>query len=72
MGLDTTSGEYSSQVEGFLIEGGKLTAPVEGVTVAGKLDDMLMGVDAVDRNVEFRAPFAAPTIRIKQLTIGGS
>jgi len=72
MGLDVVSGEYSAQVEGFLIEGGNLTSPVEGVTVAGKLDDMLMGVDAVDRNVEFRAPFAAPTIRFKQLTIGGA
>lgn len=72
MGLDAVSGEYSAQVEGFLIEQGKLTAPVEGVTVASKLDDMLMGVDAVDRNLEFRAPFAAPTIRIKQLTIGGA
>lgn len=72
MGLDVVSGEYSQQVEGFLIDGGKLGAPVDRVTVAGKLDEMLMGIDAVGRDLEFRSNFAAPTIRFKQLTIGGA
>jgi len=70
-GFDVTAGEYSQQVEGYWIEGGKVTHPVEGVTVAGKLGDMLMGIDAVGRDLDFRSPIASPTIRFKELTIGG-
>jgi len=71
-GLDLAAGEYSQQVEGFWIENGALTQPVEGVTVAGKLDDMLIGIDAVGRDLEFRSNFASPSLRFKELTIGGS
>jgi PmbA protein len=70
-GFDITAGEYSQQVEGFWIESGKLTQPVEGVTVAGKLDEMLLGIDAVGRDLDFRSNIASPTIRFKELTIGG-
>ena len=70
-GFDLASGEYSQQVEGYWIEKGKLTTPVEGVTVAGKLDDMLMGIDAVGRDLEFRSQFSSPSIRFKELTIAG-
>ncbi|HET9251278.1 MAG TPA: TldD/PmbA family protein [Candidatus Eisenbacteria bacterium] len=70
-GFDLTAGEYSQQVEGFWIEGGKIVHPVEGVTVAGKLDEMLLGIDAVGRDLDFRSHIASPTIRFKELTIGG-
>jgi PmbA protein len=62
-GFDITAGEYSQQVEGFWIEGGKRSQPVEGVTVAGKLDEMLLGIDAVGKDLEFRSNIASPTIR---------
>ena len=71
-GFDLASGEYSQQVEGYWIEKGKLTAPVEGVTVAGRLDDMLLGIDSVGRDLEFRSPFASPSLRFKELTIAGA
>jgi PmbA protein len=71
-GFDLAAGEYSQQVEGFWIEKGKLTMPVEGVTVAGKLSDMLLGIDSVGRDLEFKAPVSSPTIRFKELTIAGS
>lgn len=71
-GFDLASGEYSQQVEGAWIEGGKITKPVEGVTVAGKLTDMLTGIDAVGRDLEFRTQIASPSLRFKELTIGGT
>jgi PmbA protein len=71
-GFDLAAGEYSQQVEGNWIEGGKLAQPVEGVTVAGRIDDMLMGIDAVGRDLEFRSNIASPSIRFKELTIAGS
>ncbi|MGH7681286.1 MAG: TldD/PmbA family protein [Candidatus Eiseniibacteriota bacterium] len=71
-GFDIAAGEYSQQVEGAWIEKGKITQPVEGVTVAGKLTDMLTGIDAVGRDLEFRTQIASPTLRFKELTIGGT
>jgi len=70
-GVDTISGEYSQQVEGQWIEKGRLTKPVEGVTVAGRLDEMLLGIDGVGRDLEFRSNVASPTIRFRALTVAG-
>jgi len=71
-GLDTISGEYSQQVDGQWIEKGAFTKAVEGVTVAGRLDEMLLGITGVGRDLEFRSNVAAPTIRFQALTVGGT
>jgi PmbA protein len=71
-GVDTVSGEYSQQVDGQWIEKGVLSKPVEGVTVAGRLDEMLLGIDGVGRDLEFRSNVVSPTIRFRELTVGGS
>ncbi|HXF59298.1 MAG TPA: TldD/PmbA family protein [Candidatus Saccharimonadales bacterium] len=71
-GVDIVSGEYSQQVDGRLIEKGVLTKAVEGVTVGGRLDEMLLGIDGVGRDLEFRSNVSSPTIRFKELTVGGS
>jgi len=70
-GVDIVSGVYSQQVDGRWIEKGVLGKPVEGVTVAGKLDEMLLGIDAVGRDLDFRNNVVSPTIRFKELTVGG-
>ncbi len=71
-GIDTVSGSYSQQAEGFWIQNGVLGAPVDGVTVAGRLDEMLMGIDALGKDLEYRSNFASPSIRFKELTIAGT
>jgi PmbA protein len=71
-GIDTVSGGYSQQVVGRWIEKGILGAPVEGVTVAGNLGDMLMGIDAVGKDIEYRDNVSAPSLRFQALTISGS
>jgi PmbA protein len=71
-GFDLAAGEYSQQIEGNWIEKGKLGQPVEGVTVAGKLSDMLLGVDAVGRDLDFRSQYSSPSLRFKELTVGGA
>jgi PmbA protein len=70
-GFDLAAGDYSQQVEGNWIEKGKLGPPVEGITVAGKISDMLMGVDSVGRDLDFRSQFCSPSLRFKELTVGG-
>ncbi len=70
-GIDTVSGEFSQQVTGRWIEKGVLGAGVEGVTVAGRLDEMLLGIDAVAKDIEYRSAVSSPSIRFRQLTIAG-
>ena len=71
-GIDTVSGEFSQQVEGSWIEGGKLTKPVEGITVGGRLQEMLVGIDAVGTDLEHRSNVSSPSIRFQSLTVGGA
>jgi PmbA protein len=71
-GFDLVAGEYSQQVEGQWIENGAPAGAVDGITVAGPLDDMLLSIDAVGNRVEFRDRFAAPAIRFRELTVGGA
>lgn len=71
-GIDTVSGDYSQQVSGRWIEKGVLGAAVEGVTISGNLNDMLLGIDAVGKDIEYRSAVSSPTIRFRQLTIAGT
>jgi PmbA protein len=71
-GFDLVGGTYSQQVEGQWIEKGAPAGAVEGITVAGDLNDMLGGIDAVGNRVEFRDRYAAPMIRFRELTLAGS
>ena len=70
-GFDLVAGEYSQQVEGQWIANGALAGPVEGMTVAGRLDDLLAGIDAVGNRLEFHGRVASPALRFREMTIGG-
>jgi PmbA protein len=70
-GFDLVAGEYSQQVEGQWITNGALAGSVEGMTVAGKLDDLLGGIDAVGNRLEFRARVCSPALRFREMAIGG-
>lgn len=70
-GVDLVSGDFSQGASGHFIDKGALTHPVNEVTIAGNLKSMLMDVDAVGSDLEFRGSVAAPTLRIKKMTISG-
>lgn len=71
-GSNTVSGDFSQQVVGRWIEKGVLGAPVEGVTVAGNLSEMLLGIDAVGKDIEYRDAIVSPSLRFRELTISGT
>jgi PmbA protein len=70
-GANLVTGEYSRGANGLWIEDGELTHPVQEVTVAGDLRQMLLGIDAVGNDLQFRGQAAAPTIRFAELTVSG-
>jgi PmbA protein len=70
-GVDLVSGDYSQGAAGHWIEKGRLVFPVHEVTIAGNLKQMLLDVDAVGDDLEFRGSVNAPTLRIRRMTVSG-
>lgn len=70
-GADPVTGDFSRGANGLWIENGELAYPVQEVTVAGNLLQMLKDVDAVGTDLEFRGSVAAPTLRFSELTVSG-
>lgn len=83
--VNPATGEFVFGVsEGYLIEGGKIGAPVRGATLVGNGPDVLLGIDAVADDLAVKAGMCGkegqhvpvgsgqPTVRIRELTIGGT
>ena len=70
-GVNLVTGDYSRGASGLWIEDGELTYPVEEVTVAGNLKDMLNNIAEIGNDLEFRGSTASPTLRIEGMTVGG-
>src|SRR6266700_381042 len=71
-GVNMVTGDFSRGASGLWIENGELTFPVEEVTVAGNLKDMLNNISEIGSDLEFRGSLAAPTLRIDGMTIAGA
>ncbi|MBX2997034.1 MAG: hypothetical protein KF893_00885 [Caldilineaceae bacterium] len=73
--INPISGDYSVSAKGFWIENGKLTYPVNEVTIAIPLHEWLKNVSAVANDLLFISTMGAlgsPTIRVDNVMIGGS
>lgn len=70
-GVNLVTGDYSRGAVGQWIENGEFAYPVEEVTIAGNLLDMLRGVQMVGNDLEFRSALASPTIKIAEMTVAG-
>jgi TldD protein len=83
---DIAKGDFVFTVtEGYLIEGGKLTAPVRGATLMGNGPKVLSEIDMVGTDFALdpgmgmcgkgqsaRVSVGQPTVRIPRLTVGGT
>lgn len=71
-GFDPVTGDLSRGAAGVWIEEGRRTHPVEEVTVAGNLRDMLARVDGVGSEVLWVGRIAAPALRVARMTVAGT
>ncbi len=71
-GVNIVNGDYSRGAAGLWIENGEIAYPVSEITIAGNLKDILMRVNAVGNDLEFRGSSASPTLMIEEMTISGS
>ncbi len=70
-GYNPVTGDYSRGATGWWIEGGKLSYPVEEVTIAGNFRDMLRGIEMIGNDLRFRGRIAAPTIKVNRMMVSG-
>lgn len=70
-GVNLVTGDYSRGAAGLWIENGEFAFPVQEITIAGNLKDMLRNITAIGTDLIFRSSTAAPTLRIDGMTIAG-
>ena len=70
-GVNYVTGDYSRGASGFWVEGGEIQFPVEGITVAGRLQDMFQQIVAIGADTLMRGTKETGSILIEQMTIAG-
>jgi len=70
-GVNLVTGDFSRGATGLWIQNGELTFPVEEITVAGNLKEMLFNISEIGSDLEFRSAIACPTLRIDGMTVAG-
>jgi PmbA protein len=70
-GVNMVTGDYSRGAAGLWIENGELAYPVEEITIAGNLKEMLRDIEMVGNDLEMRGRIASPTIKIARMTVAG-
>jgi PmbA protein len=70
-GVNVVTGDYSRGASGLWIENGELAWPVSEITIASTLQEMLMGVETVGADLEFRGALASPTLLVREMTVSG-
>jgi len=68
-GVNIVTGDYSRSASGIWIESGELSFPVQGVTIAGNLKEMLNSIEAIGSDLDFRGSLASPTLLIGSMTV---
>ncbi len=71
-GVSIVTGDYSRGAAGFWVENGEIRHPVDEVTIAGRLQDMFMAIEAVGSDVDDRTGIYTGSILVGKMTIAGS
>jgi PmbA protein len=70
-GANVVTGDISHGAAGLWIVNGELAYPVQEVTVAGNLGDLLQGISMIGADLEFRGSVASPTLKVEEMTVAG-
>ena len=73
-GANAVTGDFSIESAGFLIENGKIGAPIKSFTVAGNFFELLKSISAMSDKVEVAVTggfttFGAPAVLIKDMSV---
>ena len=70
-GVNMITGDYSRGVSGFWVQNGVIQHPVEEITIAGNLRDMLRHIVAIGTDTDPRKSIACGSILLDAMQIGG-
>jgi PmbA protein len=70
-GVNMVTGDYSRGAAGFWVEDGQLAFPVQEITIAGQLRDMLTGIVAVGADVYVQGGKSVGSLLVDRMTLAG-
>ena len=71
-GVNYVTGDYSRGAAGYWVENGDIAYPVEEITIAGNLREMLRGIAAIGNDIEVRGSKQVGSILVQSMTIAGT
>ena len=71
-GVNYVTGDYSRGASGFWVENGEIAFPVQEITIAGNLKDMLRGIEAVGADVYNYGAKTVGSILVNRMKVAGS
>ena len=71
-GVNYVTGDYSRGAAGYWVEGGEIRYPVQEITIAGNLKEMLAGIVAVGSDVLVRGSKQVGSILVERMTVAGN
>ena len=70
-GVNLVNGDYSRGAAGFWVENGEIQYPVEEITIAGNLKDMLRNIVAIGNDIDKRHALQTGSVLLDELRIAG-
>ena len=70
-GVNSVTGDYSRGAAGYWVEGGEIQHPVEEITIAGNLKDMLPGICALGNDTLVQGSKQCGSLLIDRMTVAG-
>ncbi len=71
-GLNMLTGDYSRGAAGFWVEGGEIAYPVDEVTIAGHLGQMLLAIEAIGADIDPRSHIRCGSVLVDAMTVAGN
>lgn len=70
-GVNAITGDYSRGAAGFYVENGEIAYPVDGITIAGNLREMLRNVEAIGTDIDPRSHIRMGSVLLGRMTVAG-
>lgn len=70
-GVNTVTGDYSRGASGFWVENGEIAYPVDGVTIAGNLKNMLGSIAGIGADHDHRSQHSIGSVYLPKMMVAG-
>ena len=71
-GVNYVTGDYSRGASGFWVENGQIAFPVQEITIAGNMKDMLQGIQAVGADTYNYGAKTVGSVLVNRMKVAGS